>query len=108
LLSRARYARRCPPTMHLEVWRERPFVVKAHDRLNNSTLLSGRFDRLVFGRDLASGRAVFAEVIDFKTSERAVAFDHEEQLNAYRLAAGTLLGLPVESVSAEIVIVPSA
>ena len=85
------------------LWRERRFVVEDGGRL-----LQGSFDRVAVRQD-ASGRATAAVVIDFK-SDRVDAADLDEraehyrpQLQAYRRAAASLLRLPVERVSGELV-----
>lgn len=83
----------------LELWRERPFVVRDVDPdTGRSIVLNGRFDRLVITR--RAGRAVVAHLIDFKTD--AVASDEDidavtvaytRQMRAYQRAAASLLGL---------------
>ncbi len=87
-----------------EVWRERPFVLREED-----TILSGSIDRLVALYD--GGRAVGADVIDFKTdvlsAEDSAAIAarieyYRPQLAAYRRAAARLLGLDPARVSARI------
>jgi len=103
VLSRSGYADRCGRGTKLEVWRERPFILNARGRFKNLSLLSGRFDRVVVGRDSASGKIVFAEVLDFKTSSQSAALDHAEQMAAYRWAAATLLGLDEGRVESQVV-----
>ncbi|MHB1034565.1 MAG: UvrD-helicase domain-containing protein [Pirellulales bacterium] len=90
-----------------EVERERSFAVRDAD-----AILSGQIDRLVVLYDGPS--PVAAEVIDFKTD--AVPKDdpkaiearvevYRPQLEAYRRAVGTLLGLDASRVSARLVFV---
>lgn len=126
-LLRSRYTQRCASAglaIQLDVWRERPFVLDgaafqarvrggdapAHDGGPSGdpagrppSLLSGRFDRLIIGRDEQTRRAVFAEVLDFKTQRGSGPSDFADQMDAYRWAAATLLGLSEGAVSAEVV-----
>ena len=85
--------------LELELRREWPFVLREDD-----ALVTGQVDRLVIGR--CGGRAVWAEVIDFKTDittrqapDRAAILDrHADQMRAYRAAVCRALGLPPEQV----------
>jgi ATP-dependent exoDNAse (exonuclease V) beta subunit len=88
-----------------QVSRECPFAVRDGD-----AILSGQMDRLVVLRD--GDRTVAADVVDFKTD--AVSADdpatlaarvawYRPQLEAYRRAAATLLGLASDRVSARLV-----
>ncbi|NQT48268.1 MAG: PD-(D/E)XK nuclease family protein [Chloroflexi bacterium] len=51
------------PPGNVELWRERPFEVVLGDRW-----VTGVFDRVVIAKD-SSGRAVQAEIIDFKSDD---------------------------------------
>ena len=79
----------------LEVYRERPFAVTEGD-----SLLSGAFDRLVVAR--RQGRAVFADVLDFKTDAAEPRDEarigelvdrYRPQMAAYRRAAARVARL---------------
>lgn len=93
----------------LELWRERPFAVR-RSAGRGPSLLRGYFDRVVVVR--RGGRVIAADVLDFKT-DRVDADDakaltarveqYRLQLDAYREAAGVLLGLDAEDVSARLV-----
>jgi hypothetical protein len=107
-LSRSRYADRYGQGTELAVWRERSFVLNAPGTLWSPALLSGRFDRLVFGRERSSGEAVFAEVLDFKTSGPSAPLEHADQMTAYRSAAARLLGLDEEKVATRVVFLGGA
>lgn len=108
VLSRARYAGR-PGTA--SVHNERAFAVRVRRRGAAETgggLVTGRFDRLVVGRD-ADGRALWAEIIDFKTDAvdpaRAEEFNarvehYRPQLRAYCAAAAAMFTLPEDAVRA--------
>lgn len=87
-----------------EVWRERSFEVVLDD-----TWVTGIFDRVVIERD-ASGRAIRAEVFDFKTNRitdvtllAEEARRYAEQVSVYRRVAAILTGLPATQVSGKIV-----
>lgn len=74
-----------------ELWRERRFAVIGGPA-QNAELLTGSFDRVVLWRD-AQGRAVRAEIADFKTDRFSSAEERAEiearyapQLGAYRKA----------------------
>jgi ATP-dependent exoDNAse (exonuclease V) beta subunit len=91
----------------LEVWRERSFAV-VWEREGKQQVLSGTFDRVVVARD-GKGKAVAAEVVDFKTDqlkgekekmERAEYY--RPQLEAYAEAVSKLTGLGEEKVTTRI------
>jgi ATP-dependent helicase/nuclease subunit A len=91
----------------LEVWREKSFAV-VWEREGKREVLTGTFDRVVVGRD-GKGKAVGAEVVDFKTdrldgekekTERAEYY--RPQLEAYAEAVSKLTGLGREKVTARI------
>jgi len=100
-LSRKSY----PPGKDLTVWRERPFALRTENGI-----LTGSMDRLVIVR--SGGKIVAADVLDFKTDEIAagdaaalpakVDF-YRPQIEAYREAAGKLLGLDPGLISARLV-----
>jgi ATP-dependent exoDNAse (exonuclease V) beta subunit len=109
----ATQARLALPKARLVAWRERSFAVREARGLH-----SGQIDRLVaaYALDAEPGQPpLAAEVIDFKTDalsdsspERRAAVvlelteRYREQLEAYRLAAARMLGLPAERVAARI------
>jgi len=91
----------------LEVWREKSFAV-VWEREGKRQVLSGTFDRVVVGRD-GKGRAVGAEVVDFKTDqlkgekekmERAEYY--RPQLESYAEAVSKLTGLTKDNVTTRI------
>jgi len=77
------------------LWREKRF-----DILDGGSWISGCFDRVVIHRD-AAGKAVSAELIDFKTDkctrEELVA-DYTPQLESYRRALSILLNIPEDKI----------
>lgn len=80
---------------------------------NTRRLLRGQFDRVVWGVD-ASGKALWAHIIDWKTdaAEDDAAIAHRveyygPQIRAYRLSACALLGLTPDRVGASLVMVES-
>ncbi len=90
----------------LDLGRERRFAHRSGDEV-----VSGVIDRLVVGRD-AEGRAVAAEVVDFKTDrvdpggretleERIEAY--RPQVEAYRRAVSEMYGLDEAEVEARLV-----
>ncbi len=83
------------PSAGTELWRERSF-----DVFLEGTLHSGTFDRVHIERK--DGRAVSAQIYDFKTDGQGGDLNERygEQLENYRLAAATLLGLDIEKVTA--------
>ncbi len=94
LLGRARYSG------ELEVWRERRFQRVLTSDSRSRELMTGAFDRVVISR--AAGRAVAAEIIDFKSDALADGGDesvaratdrHRPQLAAYRAALAAMLEL---------------
>jgi ATP-dependent exoDNAse (exonuclease V) beta subunit len=100
-----RYGERHGRPVLASVQRERRFALRDDERL-----LTGSFDRLVILSE--NDRVVAAEVIDWKTDplepgdaarlENLVAY-YRPQLEAYRLAAGRILGLAPERVAARLV-----
>jgi ATP-dependent exoDNAse (exonuclease V) beta subunit len=89
-----------------EIWRERAFEV-----VLEGVWFTGVFDRVLVEHD-ASGRAVSAWVIDFKTDRAAGAGEaallvekHAGQLNLYRRVAARLSGLPVQAVRCTLALV---
>jgi len=92
---------------NLEVWREKSFAV-VWEREGKGQVLNGTFDRVVVARD-GKGKAVGAEVVDFKTdqlkgekekTERAEYY--RPQLEAYAEAVSKLTGLGKEKVTTRI------
>lgn len=98
LLSRNRYAASAEASV------ERPFAVRLEDD-GEPALVTGCFDRLVIVRD-GQGRAIEAEIIDFKTDAVAPeALDsrvqfHQPQMCLYRRAAAAMLALPLDRIRA--------
>jgi ATP-dependent exoDNAse (exonuclease V) beta subunit len=92
-----------PPAARVEAWRERAFEI-----VLEGAWVTGVFDRVMVTYD-GSGRAVRAAVYDFKTDRGTgpdlsrVAARHEGQIAIYRRVVAVLTGLPVASVSAEVV-----
>jgi ATP-dependent exoDNAse (exonuclease V) beta subunit len=91
----------------LEVWREKSFAV-VWEREGKGQVLNGTFDRVVVARD-REGKAVAAEVVDFKTdrldgekekAERAEYY--RPQLEAYAEAVSKLTGLTKDNVTTRI------
>ena len=91
----------------LEVWRERSFAV-VWEREGKRQVLNGTFDRVVVGRD-GKGKAVGAEVVDFKTdrfegekemTDRAEYY--RPQLESYAEAVSKLTGLSRDMVTSRI------
>jgi ATP-dependent helicase/nuclease subunit A len=91
----------------LEVWREKSFAV-VWEREGKREVLNGTFDRVVVARD-GKGKAVTAEVVDFKTdrferekekTERAEYY--RPQLEAYAEAVSKLTGLTKDNVTTRI------
>jgi len=89
------------PAGETEVWRERPFaeIVREGDE---EVLWTGTFDRVVVHRE--AGRAVRAEVIDFKTDRvdaagvAARAAFYAPQLAGYRRVLARMTGLAADRV----------
>ena len=99
-LSRARYADWRPTS--IETRAEAPLLARLGD-----DLLSARIDRVVIARD-TNGRAVRAEIIDFKTSSgplhpEQLVVDHGPQLEAYRAALASVLRIEVAKISATVI-----
>jgi ATP-dependent helicase/nuclease subunit A len=93
-----------PPPTPCDLWRETPFELVLGDRW-----ISGQFDRVHLHRD-ATGRALRAEIIDFKTdriatpeSLTAATARHSPQLATYREALARLVGLPETAITARLV-----
>ena len=91
----------------LEVWREKSFAV-VWEREGVTQVLTGTFDRVVVARD-GKGKAVGAEVVDFKTDRlegekerRERAEYYRPQLEAYAEAVSKLTGLGREKVTTRI------
>ncbi|NUQ68247.1 MAG: UvrD-helicase domain-containing protein [Phycisphaerales bacterium] len=105
ILSRSRY-----PEPIVEARPEVPFVVRDIDPVTGeAAVMTGRIDRLVVVRD-ARGTPIRAEIIDFKSdsvptsealSERARMYT--PQMQAYRRAASTMLGLEAGRIAATLV-----
>jgi len=92
---------------NLEVWREKSFAV-VWEREGKREVLNGTFDRVVVARD-GKGKAVAAEVVDFKTDrldgekERTERVEYyRPQLEAYAEAVSKLTGLSREKVTMRI------
>ncbi|MBC8202146.1 MAG: UvrD-helicase domain-containing protein [Planctomycetes bacterium] len=103
------------PTENLSVYREQEFVLRvqkgtkfAEVEMKEPTDLRGTIDRLVVYYD-ENGKASRAQVIDWKTdkiqdsSVSELIAHYAPQLASYRLAAAKLLGISVETVSADLV-----
>lgn len=93
------------PDEEVELWREKPFLVRDED-----ALLTGTFDRVVVVR--RKGVPVRAQLFDFKTdslgdvsTEERVARVrfYEPQLGLYREALAKLLQLPPTAIAATLV-----
>ncbi len=92
------------PGGEVELWRERPFEVAAGGKW-----ISGTFDRAVLSRDQA-GRLLEATVIDFKSEDASgeaaldnAARHYQPQMEIYRTALSTMLGLPPARVTLKLV-----
>ncbi|MCC6580578.1 MAG: UvrD-helicase domain-containing protein [Phycisphaeraceae bacterium] len=92
------------PADEVELWRERAFAVAVGGRV-----LRGRFDRVMVHRQ--DGRAVRAELIDYKT-DRVDGGQLEEatrryrpQMQAYCAALARMLGLREDAVTATLLFV---
>jgi ATP-dependent helicase/nuclease subunit A len=101
---RAALARPADGNGVLELWRERSFEIV----LEGYRWVSGAFDRVVIRRD-ASGRAVGAELLDYKSSladdersmERKLA-EYRPQLELYAEVLSRLLVLPADRITRRI------
>jgi ATP-dependent exoDNAse (exonuclease V) beta subunit len=87
------------PNGAVNLWRERAF-----DVVLDGSVVSGVFDRVVV-RLSETGQAVSADIYDFKLASPGQGLNarHAAQLLNYRQAAASLLGLPLEKVTAEAV-----
>jgi len=101
------WEKRWAGVVNLEVWREKSFAV-VWEKDGKRKVLTGTFDRVIVGRD-GKGKAVGAEVVDFKTDrldgekekmERAEYY--RPQLEAYAEAVSKLTGLDREKVTTQI------
>jgi hypothetical protein len=84
------------PSGDITLWREKPF-----DLFLDQRWISGCFDRVVIRRD-ASGKAISAELIDFKTdqcSREELINKYFKQLESYRSALSTLLKIPDTAIT---------
>jgi ATP-dependent helicase/nuclease subunit A len=86
-----------------ELWRERRFEMADGDRW-----ISGCFDRVVIHRD-AGGRAVSAEVLDYKSNDvrtgpetDEAAESYRSQMDLYRRCLSRMLDLPAERILARL------
>lgn len=91
------------PNVALEVHRELGFL-----RLTDRGVQQGSIDRLVVARQ--DGRAVAAEIIDYKTGGRTVdlaerSAHYGAQLRAYRAAVAEQFGLPPQAIVTRLVFV---
>jgi ATP-dependent exoDNAse (exonuclease V) beta subunit len=101
------WEKRWSDVVNLEVWREKSFAV-VWEREGEREVLTGTFDRVVVGRD-GKGKAVGAEVVDFKTDrldgdkeKKERAEYYRPQLEAYAEAVSKLTGLSREKVTTRI------
>lgn len=96
-LRRDRY----PADASLIVKREQRFAVRLDEGL-----LTGAIDRLVITCD--GDRATAAEIIDYKTDRvddaEALAEYYRPQIQAYRTAVSVMYGLPVEAITARLLL----
>jgi hypothetical protein len=83
----------------VNLWRERAF-----DVVLDGSVVSGVFDRVVV-RLNETGQPVGADIYDFKLASPGQGLNarHAGQLLNYRQAAASLLGLPLEKITAEAV-----
>jgi ATP-dependent helicase/nuclease subunit A len=86
-----------------ELWREQNFEI-----LMDGHWTSGVIDRVTIVRD-ASGQAISAHILDFKTDRvsseaeaKATAKGYQDQLASYRAATSTLLNLPPKAIAASL------
>lgn len=93
-----------PAVPRAEVWRERAFEV-----VLDGVWVTGVFDRVVVAQD-SQGRAIRAEVFDFKTDLvtgeaglKELVARHAAQLELYRQVAAVLAGLDVAAVECQLV-----
>jgi ATP-dependent helicase/nuclease subunit A len=107
VFDRKDWEKRWAGVANLEVWREKSFAV-VWEREGKGQVLNGTFDRVVVGRD-GKGKAVAAEVVDFKTDrfegekEKTERTEHyRPQLEAYAEAVSKLTGLGKEKVTTRI------
>lgn len=110
VLRRSSYSGRADA---LRVHCERPFALRtAAPDGKGEVLLEGRLDRMVVG--VSGGRAVFAEVVDYKTDAgadgdgpRAIVERHAAQMRAYRMAVLAMCGLAEARVATRLALISS-
>jgi len=107
VFDKKEWEKRWAEVAKLEVWREKSFAV-VWERDGQTQVLTGTFDRVVVGRD-GKGKAVWAEVVDFKTDQLEGEKERTEraeyyrpQLEAYAEAVSKLTGLSREKVTTRI------
>lgn len=92
-------------TQKVQLWRERAFVVEIDGRL-----LRGVFDRVVIVQN-ADGSAASAHLLDYKTDtispekQAEIVRQYEPQVRAYVAAIMSMLALPRESVTSQLLFV---
>jgi len=94
--AKALFAR---PGEDWDLWNEKPF-----DLVLGGKWISGIFDRVHIRRD--GGKPVEARIYDYKTNRStpdAIAGEYQGQMEQYRQAAASLLGLGIDQVSARTV-----
>jgi len=82
-----------------ELWNEKPF-----DLVIDGKWISGCFDRVHVRHE--GGKAVEAHIFDYKTNRsapEAIAKEYEGQMEQYRQAASSLLGLSLDKIAAKTV-----
>jgi len=107
VFGKKEWEKRWSGVAELEVWREKSFAV-VWERDGQTQVLTGTFDRVVVARD-GKGKAVGAEVVDFKTDQLEGEKERKEraeyyrpQLEAYAEAVSKLTGLGREKVTTRI------
>ena len=84
------------PGSNWELWNEKPF-----DLMIEGQWISGIFDRVHIRRE--GSKAVEAHIYDYKTNRstpQEIAKEYEGQMEQYRKAAASLLGIDVKAVTA--------
>ena len=94
VFDRKDWEKRWADVAKLEVWREKSFAV-VWEREGKGQVLSGTFDRVVVARD-GKGKAVAAEVVDFKTDQLKGEKEKMERAEYYRASVGGVCGGCVE------------